>query len=163
MTETASTLADVEVWTVTATCGGCANSGKPGFTLWGGREFRECSKCKGSAAVTTNVTKLSPNVRGVLTAMGAMEMDERFGVSFTPNQIGYYMEVPLPRSGNHGTGNVARQMAVATRVTPALTGLRSRGLVTFGRRPDGRSGTAYQLTDAGREARDLILRWQAAA
>jgi hypothetical protein len=59
-------------------------------------------------------------------------------------------EMVPPRHGNHGRGNVARRMNDAVRVTPAITALRAKGLITFGRRPDGMSGTADRLTAQGR-------------
>lgn len=65
-------------------------------------------------------------------------------VSRTPNQIGYAIGVE-PRGGaqyrSRGPGSIiARQ----------LTSLRTRGLVWFGSRDDGLSGTAYHITDVGR-------------
>lgn len=62
-----------------------------------------------------------------------------------------------PASGNHGTGNVARRMSDAVKVTPALMGLRKRGLTKAWSRQDDLSGTAEYLTDAGVE-RVRVLR-----
>lgn len=43
-------------------------------------------------------------------------------------------------------------MGDAQRVIGSLNGLVKRGLVTFGRRADGLTGTAYRLTETGRTA-----------
>lgn len=60
-------------------------------------------------------------------------------------------EMQPPRHGNHGHGNVARAMAPATRVTPALTALRNRGLLQAWGRMDGWSGSADYVTAKGQE------------
>lgn len=95
----------------------------------------------------------------ILMAVDALD-EERWGCA-TGNAIAYRVGIrhamEYPRSGNHGSGNVARQMSHATRVTPGITALRNRGLLTFGRRSDGLSGTADHLTRAG-EARVRELR-----
>lgn len=50
-----------------------------------------------------------------------------------------------PRMSHNG-----KAMSLATRVTPGITALRGRGLLSWARRPGDRSGTADALTVAGR-------------
>lgn len=68
----------------------------------------------------------------------------------TGNEIGYALglEGPMAYKGWHGTA----KMGPAQRVIGCLNGLRARGLIDFGARPDGWSGTAYYITEAGRTA-----------
>jgi hypothetical protein len=88
----------------------------------------------------------------ILLAVDALE---RAGRDATGNSIAYEVgkthPMRYPRSGNHGRGNVARQMSHATRVTPGITALRNRGLLWLCSRMDGWSGSADVLTDAGEE------------
>lgn len=71
--------------------------------------------------------------------------------------VGSSHAMPRPRSGNHGSGNVARQMSMATRVTPGITALRNRGLLTYAQRLDGWSGGCDILTTAGKaRVRELL-------
>lgn len=51
--------------------------------------------------------------------------------------------------GKAGRGNGLRRMSTATRVTPAIMGLRKRGLVVSERRLDGYSGGQDAPTEAG--------------
>lgn len=54
------------------------------------------------------------------------------------------------------TTHAGKVQGPAQRVIGALNGLRKRGLIDFGSRPDGLSGTAYSLTTKGR---DFCRRW----
>lgn len=85
---------------------------------------------------------------------------ERYG-SATGNAVAYWVmsrhRMRPSRHGNHGHGNVARAMAPATRVTPALTALRKRGLTQAWSRTDGLSGSADYMTPDGRKAVSELL------
>lgn len=72
----------------------------------------------------------------------------------TPNAIGYALGFrPAPSQGGLGGGRGSGAgTGVAQRVNFPLTALRKRGLVGFGWRPDGLSGTAYSITSDGRAA-----------
>ena len=48
------------------------------------------------------------------------------------------------------TTHAGKVQGPAQRVIGCLNALRKRGLINFGSRPDGRSGTAYVLTPKGR-------------
>jgi hypothetical protein len=50
------------------------------------------------------------------------------------------------------TGRAARSFSPAQRIIGTLVALSRRGYVALGRRRDGRSGTAYRITDEGRAA-----------
>lgn len=97
---------------------------------------------------------LTSNERLDAVLLAVAELNEESSDA-TGNAIAYHVEArhPMaqPRHGNHGTGNVARAMSMATRVTPAITALRKRGLLTFWRRTDGLSGTADWLTEDGKK------------
>ena len=70
----------------------------------------------------------------------------------SPNAIGQRLGFStghLP--GKSQCNHAGRVMGPAQRVTFALIGLSNRGLVRCGRRPDGLSGTAYEITGAGRK------------
>lgn len=86
----------------------------------------------------------------VLWAVGELD----FGTA-TGNAVAYKVHsvhrMRATRYGNHGSGNVARAMSQATRVTPALTALRRRGLLTWCERRDGLSGSCDTPTTLGRE------------
>jgi hypothetical protein len=71
----------------------------------------------------------------------------------TPNEVGHRLNlVPARRRRGPWSG----PMGAAQRVITPLVALSQRGLLTFARRRDGRSGTAYGLTDAGfAKAREL--------
>lgn len=68
----------------------------------------------------------------------------------TGNQLGRAIGYRLGQDPGKHSHN-GRAMGPAQRVIGSLTALRSRGLVDFGSRPDGLSGTAYSITKAGRE------------
>lgn len=94
-------------------------------------------------------------------------LDEARWASATGNAIAAAVDsehwMKRPRGGNHGTGNVLRAMSLATRVTPGITALRKRELLTFGSRSDGLSGTCDHLTTAGQaRVRELLQRGSAA-
>lgn len=88
----------------------------------------------------------------VLLAVAAIENRDREDA--TGNTIAFEVNrthrIEMPRHGNHGRGNVARRMSEATRVTPAITALRKRGLTRLVRRLDGRSGSSDILTPEGK-------------
>lgn len=92
----------------------------------------------------------------ILLAVSRLRYGDAFG-----NAIAYEVarEHPMqnPRHGNHSAGNVARAMALATRVTPGITALRRDGLLTFVTRRDGLTGSCDVLTAAGRERVEVIL------
>ena len=98
---------------------------------------------------------LSPKMLDLLRVMReayvAWCAGESMDYPMTPNSIAYAMGYRPgdAKSANHGRGNTTRVMGPAVHVNTALTALRKRGLVTFGARPDGLSGTAYSLTEAG--------------
>jgi len=48
--------------------------------------------------------------------------------------------------------HTGKRMGPANRVNFAVTALERRGLVRYARRPDGLSGGAYEITDAGLSA-----------
>ena len=54
------------------------------------------------------------------------------------------------RTKSDHTTHAGKVQGPAQRVIGALNTLRKRGLIDFGRRPDGLSGTAYTLTPKGR-------------
>lgn len=95
---------------------------------------------------------LSDKMKRVLLAL--LELEERHDDYHgeTANAIGHHCgyQAGMARSGNHGTGNVARTMGVAVHVTTALTALDDRGLVQLGSRRDELSGSAHRLTPEGR-------------
>lgn len=69
-----------------------------------------------------------------------------YALGFRPGEV--QASIPKHSAG----GGCIRSMGPAQRVNFPLTALRRRGLVGFGRRPDGRSGTAYVITADGRAA-----------
>ena len=69
----------------------------------------------------------------------------------TGNQIGSACGLRCTRSTHAG-----KVQGPAQRVIGALNALRRRGLIDFGSRPDGLSGTAYSLTTRGR---DFCQKW----
>lgn len=89
---------------------------------------------------------LSDKMKRVL--LGMLELQEGGERSATPNNIG--RQCGYDR-GMAKPGRLARSSGEAIHVTTALTALRKRGLIAFGRRPDGLSGTAYGLTQLGEE------------
>lgn len=72
----------------------------------------------------------------------------------TPNEIGHALGFRPgdAKSANLPHQNTTRTMGVAVHVTTSLTALRKRGLVYITRRPDGLSGTAYEITEEGSKA-----------
>lgn len=94
---------------------------------------------------------LAERQRKVLLILLAAE--ERGQWAMTANAIGYRVGAPRSRRVR---GPWSGLQAPSQQVVPAIVGLRKRGLVTFGSRPGGLSGTADRLTDAGRaKAREL--------
>lgn len=67
----------------------------------------------------------------------------------TANEIGRAVGAP---SSRRVKGPWAGPQAPSQQVVPCITGLRRRGLVSFGPRPDGQSGSADRITAAGRAA-----------
>lgn len=97
------------------------------------------------------LTRLSLSVLYAMRELG----DDR-----TPNEIGAQAGAkPVTGGGRPGRGRGHRTFGNAQQIIPVLTSLRKRGLIEFGYRRDGRSGTAYSLTAAGRD----LLRKRGAA
>lgn len=79
-------------------------------------------------------------------------LDEQGG-AWTANQIG--IALGYPRSQRR-RGPWSGYQAPSQQVVPAIVGLRRRKLLTHAERPDGLSGTADRITEAGRaKAREL--------
>jgi hypothetical protein len=76
----------------------------------------------------------------------------------TPNAIGTALDLPRVFGGRGagGRGRGHRTFGPAQRVIFTLTRLRDLGLVDYGPRADGRTGTQYFITDAGQEALEEI-------
>jgi hypothetical protein len=76
------------------------------------------------------------------------------GGVMTPNHIGGMLNLkPVHGSGSgSGRGSGYRVFGAAQRIIFPLTRLRELGFVHLMTRPDGMSGTAYVITDTGREA-----------
>src|SRR5262249_37272796 len=78
----------------------------------------------------------------------------KYNGTSTPNQIGYGVGV-APVEGGRGQGGRGkghRNFGAAQRIIFPLTRLRKLGFVVMTNRLDGKSGTAYLITDTGREA-----------
>jgi hypothetical protein len=93
----------------------------------------------------------------LLEAIEALEEKRGEGLAFTPNEIAVTMGLDGPRRHgrfNNGKGNWTGHMAPAQRIISTLKAVDSRGLVSYSTRRDGRSGSAYALSRAGREALD---------
>lgn len=105
---------------------------------------------------------LSPKSREVLVAM-LREQDDYFGM--TGNEIGYAVGHQQGDVKSHTGGaskySGVRSMGAAQKVIPVLIGLDRRGLIRMAARADGRSGTAYRLTDNGRKEAHKIMGEQA--
>jgi hypothetical protein len=90
--------------------------------------------------------------RRVLVAMRELEKDDRRSMpnrhGFTPNEIGSKARAKRVNATRHRF----RNMGAAQQIIFPLTSLERRGLVRHTERDDGLSGSAYRLTDAGREA-----------
>jgi hypothetical protein len=78
---------------------------------------------------------------------------EEYG-ALTPNVIGakLNLERVAGGGGQGGRGRGHRVFGRAQRIIFPLTRLRELGFVYQTQRPDGKSGTAYMITDTGREA-----------
>lgn len=78
-------------------------------------------------------------------------MRELGGSNLTPNTIGYRAGAKQVFGSGSGAGRGSgyRAFGPAQQIIPVLTSLRKRGLIGFGYRPDGLSGSAYSLTDEG--------------
>lgn len=74
--------------------------------------------------------------------LGVLRLLDREARPMTNNEIG----MMLGFRWKPGTGG-----APANRVNFAVTRLEHLGLVTFRRRPDGMSGSSYQITPQGRK------------
>lgn len=92
---------------------------------------------------------MTERMQQVIDAMRRLEAEHPRRTAFTPNEIADAVEPPLAMAGygNNSRKNGLRRMALATRITPALTSLRNQGVVEFGPRDDGYSGTAYYLVE----------------
>lgn len=87
-------------------------------------------------------------MRSVLA--GLARLKERGGeYPATANVIAYEIGFTRGQEGDHKHARDGRRMAPAQRVIFSLTALRRLGLVDFGPRRDGLSGTAYRLTPEG--------------
>lgn len=104
------------------------------------------------------VRPLAQRQEDVLRALLTREREvERWqNQAMTGNEIGYALGFSNGMHGDRHTHN-GRRMGPAQRVISSLNGLKYRGLVTFGRRRDGLSGTAYYLTEEGRKLATELL------
>jgi hypothetical protein len=100
---------------------------------------------------TGSETPLSDLMVGVLRALS--DASKRGEFASTPNQIALDMglDADVRRLGK-GSRSWTGHMAPAQRIIFPLIALRRRELVGRRRRPGGRSGTAYGITNAGRDA-----------
>lgn len=90
---------------------------------------------------------ITPRMADVLRALA------RTSQSLTGNQIGTacgFRPGSNPRTKSVHTTHAGKVQGPAQRVIGALNALRRRGLIDFGSRSDGYSGTAYFLTPKGR-------------
>lgn len=96
---------------------------------------------------------LSANQEAILVWMLRNESVEGYS-SWPPSHIaaGIGKQPVHGGRGQGGRGKGHRVFNPAHRIISSLTGLRKRGLVTWGQRHDGYSGTAYRLTEEGRDA-----------
>lgn len=85
----------------------------------------------------------------------AVDELEREGRDATASQVAMRInrthQMEMAGWGNNSRRNGLRRMSTATRVTPAITALRNRGLVRMCRRTDGYSGSADMTTPEGDE------------
>ena len=88
---------------------------------------------------------ITPRMAEVLRAL------VRASKPLTGNQIGSACGLRSSRATHAG-----KFQGPAQRVIGALNALRRRGLIDFGDRPDGLSGTAYSLTTKGQ---DFCRQW----
>lgn len=78
------------------------------------------------------------------------EKDRALSAAQVAHAVAQRHPMKLPTWGKNGHGNGLRRPSLAVRVTPGIIRLRERGLIVMTVRPDGRSGTADVITDAGR-------------
>lgn len=97
-----------------------------------------------SCAPECKLTERMEHVLRLLAAFTKGDHRERM----TPNDIAARLGFRRGQDHNRHSHN-GRIMAPAQRVIFPLTALRSRGLVALASRVDGRSGSAYAITDAG--------------
>jgi hypothetical protein len=99
---------------------------------------------------------LTANSKALLVALlEHEEQDDSVAALFglPPNDIARAMGF---RNGGHGgrgqggRGKGHRVFGPAQKIIPTLNGLRGRGLIDFGERRDGLSGSAYSLSADGR-------------
>ena len=97
----------------------------------------------------------------VLRAMAYLDGESRYPRAHTPNQIGYQAGAKRVEGSGRGNGRGSghRVFGPAQQIIPTLTSLRKRGLIGLTSRPDGWSGTAYYLTDAGERSLYRRLDW----
>lgn len=90
---------------------------------------------------------LTPKMRRVLEVLQTSA--SRGHSSQTPNDIASQMGdlKPKPKLSHNG-----KQMGGGSLITFTIQALERRGYVGWGSRPDGLSGTAYFITQAGRQA-----------
>lgn len=92
---------------------------------------------------------MTPLMRSILEVLA-----EDPDATLSPNTIGYRIGV-APVSGGRGQGGRGRGHRVfgpAQRIIFPLNRLRELGLIDFAPREDGKSGTAYYITTAGKDA-----------
>lgn len=82
---------------------------------------------------------------------------ERPGGAWPPSEIAYGIgmnRLPAIHGSGSGSGRGSgpRVFNPAQRIISSLTGLSGRGLIRHGKRRDGMSGSAYGLTEKGRDA-----------
>lgn len=106
---------------------------------------------------------LTQNMVKVLEALvalddAAQERDRARGytaepglATFTPARVAIAAGFTSGQDGGR-SGHDGRRMSEAQRVIRPMTVLESRGLIRWGRRTDGLSGSAYAITEAGRRA-----------
>lgn len=95
---------------------------------------------------------LAPRQEAILGYLLDLYEHEARGYPATPAQIAIGIGMgKLPRVEGNG-----RVFNAAQRIISALTGLRQRGLIANGRRPDGLSGSSYALTYQGFEVAEEL-------
>ena len=91
--------------------------------------------------------KLTERMLSVLLVLDAA--DRPLPPNTIATRLGFHSgHLPGKPQCNHA----GRRMGPAQRVIFALNALTKRGLVRWGDRPDGLSGTAYEITGEGRKA-----------
>lgn len=90
---------------------------------------------------------LTERMRQVLVVLA--KADRPMSPNMIAMRIGFTTgHLPGKAQCNHA----GRQMGPAQRIIFALIALTNRGFVRYGSRPDGLSGTAYEITAAGHKA-----------